>query len=67
MATTTRDDFDLNNGFVWNIYDSGSFYKTIVTAFGDDVHCFEKELFEHDSDLDPLRDNPRFQELLARL
>ena len=27
----------------------------------------QKEWFEHDSDLDPLRDNPRFQELLARL
>jgi TolB-like protein/Tfp pilus assembly protein PilF len=26
-----------------------------------------KEWFEHDSDLDPLRDNPRFQELLSRL
>ncbi len=27
----------------------------------------QKEWFEHDSDLDPLRDNPRFQQLLARL
>ena len=27
----------------------------------------QKEWFEHDSDLDPLRDHPRFQELLARL